>query len=228
MQLVARYRQVVHVGRRRHHGVDQPGDRVDTDVRLHAGKPLVPLLGLVHLRVPRARPVLRRARGRDDRHIDQRAPADHLALSLEYLVHRREECGGQVVVLKEVAETQDGRGVRDAGGAGVDARKRPVHRDIVQGFLDGLVGEREPLLQEVDPQEHKNRVRRAARGPRRGEGGNPGDKGVPRDDGEHLLEEGRPARALGGSFETVREAQLVYATMIPATATLTLPFAVNP
>ncbi|NCV23139.1 MAG: hypothetical protein EBV45_14505, partial [Chloroflexi bacterium] len=63
---------------------------------------------------------------------------------------------------------------------------------------------------------------------RRGERGNPGDKGVPRDDGEHLLEKYLPARALGGSFETVREAQLVHATMIPVTASPPLPFAVNP
>ncbi|NBT27432.1 MAG: hypothetical protein EBT09_12995, partial [Actinobacteria bacterium] len=59
------------------------------------------------------------------------------------------------------------------------------------------------------------------------ERGNPGDKGVPRDDGEHLLEEGLPARAPGGSFETVREAQLVHATMIPGQALAPLPFAVN-
>ena len=128
----------------------------------------------------------------------------------------------------EVAEAQDGGGVRDAGGTGVDARKRPVHRDIVQGFLDGLVSEREPLLQEVDPQQHQDRVRWPAGGPRRGEGGNPGDEAVPRDDGEHLRDEGLPARARGGSFETVREAQLVHATMIPGQAPPPLPFAVNP
>ena len=91
-----------------------------------------------------------------------------------------------------------------------------------------LVGEREPLLQEVDPQEHQDRVRWPAGGPRRGERGNPGDEGVPRDDGEHLLEEGLPARALGGSFETVRQTQLVHATMIPGQAPAPLPFAVNP
>ena len=132
------------------------------------------------------------------------------------------------MALKEVAEAQDGGGIRDAGGAGVDARKRPVDRDVVQGFLDRLISEREPLLQEADPQQHQDRVRRASRGPRRGERGNPGDKGVPRDDGEHLLEEYLPARALGGSFETVRETQLVPATMIPGQAPPPLPFAVNP
>ena len=132
------------------------------------------------------------------------------------------------MALEKVAEAQFGGGVRDAGGPGVDARKRPIDGDVVQRLKDGLVGEREPLLQEVDPQQHQDRVRRASRGPRRGERGNPGDKGVPRDDGEHLLEKYLPARALGGSFETVREAQLVHATMIPETVLAPLPFAVNP
>ena len=63
--------------------------------------------------------------------------------------------------------------------------------------------------------------------PAGGEGGNPGDEGVSRDDGDDLLGEHRPARALGGSFETAREAQLVHATIIPATALAPLPFAVN-
>ena len=228
VQQGTRHHEIVHVGRRRHHHVDQPGVRVDTDVRLHAEEPLVPLAGLVHLRVPRARPVLCRARGRDDRRIDQRAPADHQATRPEHRVDLLEQGHGQVVAPGEVAEAQDGRGVRDAGGAWVDARKRPLHRDIVQSLTGRLVGEREPLLQELDPQQHQDRVRWPAGGPRRGERDNPGDKGVPRDDGEHLLEEGLPARALGGSFETVRETQLVRATMIPGQAPAPLPFAVNP
>ena len=177
-------------------------------------------------RVPRTGPVLRRAWGRDDGGVDQRAPADHQATRLEQRVDFVEQGHGQVVAPSEVAEPQDGGGVRDAGGAGVDAREGAVHRDVMQRLTGRLVGEREPLLQAVDPQQ--DRVRRTSRGPRRGERGNPGDEAVPRDDGEHLLEEGRPARALGGSFETVRQTQLVHATMIPATALAPLPCAVNP
>ena len=128
----------------------------------------------------------------------------------------------------EVADAQDGGGVRDAGGAGVDARERAVHRDVVQGLTGGLVSEREPPLQEVNPQQQQDRERWPAGGPRRGEGRDTGDEGVPRDDGEHLLEEYLPARALGGSFETVREAQLVHPTMVPGQAPPPLPFAVNP
>ena len=132
------------------------------------------------------------------------------------------------MALKEVAEPQDGRGIQDAGGAGVDARERAVHRDVVQGFTDSLVSEREPLLQEVDPQQQRDRVRWPAGGPRRGEGRDTGDEGVPRDDGEHLFQEGLPASTNGGSFETIRVAQLVHDTMIPGQAPPPLPFAVNP
>ena len=149
-------------------------------------------------------------------------------MRLEQLVHRPEECGGQVVAIKDVAEAQDGGGVWDARRTQVYPGKRPVHRDVVQRLLDGLVSDREPLLQEVDPQQQQDRVRWPAGGARRGEARNPGDEGVSRDDGEHLFEEGPPARALGGSFETVREAQLVHATMFPGQAPPPLPFAVNP
>ena len=127
------------------------------------------------------------------------------------------------MAFEEVAEAQDGGCFRDAHRTQVDPGKRPVHRDVVQRLKGGLVDKREPLLQEVDPQQHQDRVRRAARDARRGEGGNPGDKGVPQDDGEHLLEEHLPARALDGSFETVLEAQLVHAVMIPGQASAPLP-----
>ena len=131
------------------------------------------------------------------------------------------------MALEQVAEAQDGGGIRDAGRAGVDAGEGPVDREVMQRVLDGLISEREPLLQEVDPQQYEDRVRWASRRPRRGERGNPGDEGVPRDDGEHLPEECRPARALGGSFETVREAQPLQRTMNPETALAPLPFAIN-
>ena len=124
-------------------------------------------------------------------------------------------------------EAQDGGGFRDASGAVVDARKGPVDWDVVQRHLGGLPVDREPLLQQVDPQQHENRVRGTFRGPRRGVPGNPGDEGIPWDDGESLLGEGLPARALCGSFATVRKAHLVHATIIPGQAQPPLPFALN-
>ena len=208
--------------------MDEAGVRVDADVRLHGEEPLVPLPGPVHLRTTRANPVPCRARGTGGRRIDPRAPADHLATPPEQGGDLLDECGGQVVALEEVAEAQDGGGVRGAGGAGVDSRKRPADRDVAQVFLGGLIAEREPLLKEVDPQQQQFRVRRASSGPCQGERDNPGAKGLPRDDGEHFHERGLPARALGGTLETVREAQLVHATMIPGQAQLPLTICRQP
>ena len=47
MQQRTCHREIVHVGRRRHDRVDKARVRVDTDVRLQAEEPLVPLPGLV-------------------------------------------------------------------------------------------------------------------------------------------------------------------------------------
>ena len=53
--------------------------------------------------------------------------------------------------------------------------------------------------------------------------GDQGDQGIPRHHRQHLLEEHLPARPLDGSFETVLEAQLVHAVMIPGQASAPLP-----
>ena len=107
---------------------------------------------------------------------------------------------------------------------GGDDRKRPIDRDVVQCLLGGLLGDREPLAQEGDPEQLENWVRRKSRGPRRGLRGNPGDEGIAREEGEHLLELGLPAHALDGSFATVREDHLVRAAIIPGQAPPPLPF----
>ena len=54
------------VGRRRSHAVHQPGIGVHPYVHLHPKAPLIPLLGVVHPRVPLPGPVLGGGRGLDD------------------------------------------------------------------------------------------------------------------------------------------------------------------
>ena len=49
----------------------------------------------------------------------------------------------------------------------VDPGECPVHFDIMQRVLDPLVGQGEPLLQEVDPQQHQDWVRGPAGEPGR-------------------------------------------------------------
>jgi len=83
-------------------------------------------------------------------------------------------------------------------------------------------------LQEVDTWHHQDRGRGATVPPGRRVRRNPGDERVPRDHRQHLLQELLLGRPLGGSFETVREIQLVHATIIPATALAPLAFAVTP
>jgi len=92
--------------------------------------------------------------------INQRAPADHQGTRPKNCVDLLEDDHGQVVALK----MRHGRGFKDAGGDGVDARKRQVDRDTVQSFLDGPVDEREPLMQDVDRLEQGDRAWRASHG----------------------------------------------------------------
>ena len=63
-------------GRRRTHRVHYAFLAVHADVRLQTEIPLVPLLGLVHLRVALPGRILRRTRRMDDGSIDDRAGGD--------------------------------------------------------------------------------------------------------------------------------------------------------
>ena len=129
------------------------------------------------------------------------------------------------MALEKVAEALDGRGIRDAGRAGVDAGEGPVDLEVMQRVLDRLVGQREPLLQEVDPQQHQDRVR--------GMAGEPGrcvrrDQGIPRHHRQHLLQKHLLDRPLGPALESRHQAQLVHAFMIPHHTHPPLPYADNP
>ena len=83
-------------------------------------------------------------------------------------------------------------GVRNASGAGVDARERMVEQDVVQRLLGGFVNVRESPLQEGDAQQHESRVRRTSRVPRLRERADIGDKDIPRGNGENLPGEPLP------------------------------------
>ena len=80
----------------------------------------------------------------------------------------------------------------------------------------------------MEPQGHQDRVWGTAREPGQGKRDNPGCKAILLEDFEHFLEAGLPARALGGSFETVRKTQQLHATVIPGQAQRPLRFAVTP
>ena len=208
-----------------HHRVHQPRRHVRPDVRLHQGEPLVPLPRLVHLRIPRPRPVLRRAGSTGNGGIDRRPPAQQEALRLQDGIDRGEEPGGQAMRLQQVTEPEHRGRVWDARRTQVDPGECPVDLDVMQRVLDRLVGQREPLLQEVDPQQHQDRVR--------GMAGEPGrcvrrDQGIPRHHRQHLLQKHLLDRPLGPALESRHQAQLVHAFMIPHHTHPPLPYADNP
>lgn len=63
-----------------------------------------------------------------------------------------EDPPGEIVVLQQPAEAQQGGGVRHRLPTQVDPKKGPKRLTVVDGILKRLVGERELLLQEVHPQ----------------------------------------------------------------------------
>ena len=65
------------------------------------------------------------------------------------------------VTLEQVTEVEDRRLVRDVGKP-AQLREAAHHRRVVQGFFHRRVAERVPLLQEMDAQHRRQRVRLAA------------------------------------------------------------------
>ncbi len=66
MQQLGQHLAVMDMRRRGRHGVNQFGPTVYPNMRLHAKGPLVALLRLMPLRIPRLRAILRRTGGTDD------------------------------------------------------------------------------------------------------------------------------------------------------------------
>ena len=91
---------VVHVGRCGAHAMDYARLRVHPDVRLHPEAPLVPLPGLVHLRVPLPSPVLGGRRRRDDGGVHDGALPQLQPLGLQALVDLLQQTLPQAVVLQ--------------------------------------------------------------------------------------------------------------------------------
>ena len=120
------------------HRVHQPRRHVRPDVRLRQGDRLVPLPRLVHLRIPRPRPVLSRAGGTGDGGIDRRPLAPQEALRLQNGIDRGEEPGGQAMRRRPLEPDHRSR-VRDAHRTQVDPGECPVDLDVMQRVLDPLV-----------------------------------------------------------------------------------------
>ncbi len=149
---VTRHGDIGDIGRGGSDTVGQPRDRIDADMGLHAEKPLVALLGLLHLRVTLLGLVLGGGRGGHDSGVDDGALAHEQALLGQAGVDLLEDPLGQGMFLQQMAEAQQRGGIRHALDGQVDTDEVAHGLAVVDGIFQRLVGKRIPLLQEVDPQ----------------------------------------------------------------------------
>ena len=145
-------RDVVRVGRCRHHRVHQPRVGIHPNVRLHAEEPLVSFLCLVHLRVARTRIVFRRGRGSDDRGVDSCSRLEKQTALRQKRVDVIEEACAQAVRFEQMPKTQNGALIRQAVNSHIQTSKLAVQRHVVERLFHGRIRQTEPLLQEVDAQ----------------------------------------------------------------------------
>jgi len=167
MKQGARLRHVVHVCSRANHRVDETRFGIHADVRLHPEVPLVPLLGLVHLRVARLVLVLRRTWRCDDRRVDDGAGSHQQALLPEVGVDLVKERPRQIVVLQQAPELQQRRGVRHRLPRQIDADGIAQRLAVVDCILERLVGKAIPLLEAVHAQHLRHADRLSSHAPTR-------------------------------------------------------------
>ncbi|SPC23932.1 conserved hypothetical protein [Cupriavidus taiwanensis] len=162
MQQAVALNHVVDLARRAPHRVHQPAFGVHANVRFHAEIPLVSFLALVHLWVAFARPILGRTRCADQCRVHHRARAQHQSLVAKDVVDQREDLSGQLVLLQQVTEPQDGALVGQPHRPVVQPGELPIQRHVVQRFFHRRVRQAEPLLKEVDAQHCLDRERGTA------------------------------------------------------------------
>jgi len=182
-------RAVMDVRCRSRNGVHDAGIAVHANVSLHAEVPLVALLRLVHLGVSLAFPVLRGARGSNERGIHDGASPHEAASLLEQCVHDLQEPFLQLVRFEQVPEVEDrcfvGNGVTEE----INAEELLEGAAVVDGLLHRGIGEVVPLLQEVDLQHELHVLRGSSDGVVIVVGTDGSEHLPPRNDVIHLLEE---------------------------------------
>ena len=101
---------------------------IHTDMRFGAKIPLIPLLGLMHLRIARFLFVLGGTWSRDDRGIDDRAPTDRHATAGKTAVHLGKQLLTKFVLLEKPPKFTERGFVGSSLTTQIDLRKTP-HRD---------------------------------------------------------------------------------------------------
>lgn len=204
VEQLARLRDVADVGSSAHHRVHQTRVGIHPDVGLHAKVPLVALSGLEHLGVAAACAVLGRARCRNQGGVHHRALAQHEPVLEQHSVDHVEHLARQVVLLQQVSETQDGGFIGQRIFPDVEPRELAKHGRVIESLFHRRVREVELLLQKVDAQEHRHRIRGASAigARRRHVRRNQRLKLTPRHHTLHLVKEPALARAFGLAFES--------------------------
>jgi hypothetical protein len=100
--------------------VNQLALAVDAEEALHPEVPLLTVLRLMHLRIPRARRVFHRRRHCDNRGVHDRRRADGHSASAQMLRHGVELRGAEAVFLEEMTKLADRRLVRRRFASQID------------------------------------------------------------------------------------------------------------
>lgn len=124
---------VIDVGRRAHHGVNQARVSVCTNVALHGKVQLVPLLGLMHLGVELPISVLGRTECGNQGGIEHRAYAQHQAFVGLLSVGSSQDWLNKLVLFQQMAKAQDADPVENAFDA-AQRHKLPVQHRHKQGL----------------------------------------------------------------------------------------------
>ena len=122
--------------------MNQLGAAVHANMRLHAKVPLVPLLRLMHLRIPLLRPILRRTGGTDDGGIHNGPSTDLHAMDRQIRANPRKQLLAQLVGFQEMPKLADRRLIRH-GLADVEGQER---RRYVQQALEVLTAEQRQAI----------------------------------------------------------------------------------
>ena len=187
VQQRVRVGHIAFVGRRRVQAVHQARVGVRADVGLHAERPLVALLRLVHLGVAGVGFVLGRGRRADDGGVHHRALAQQQAALGQVGVDALEQLLGELVRFEQAAELEQRGGVGHGLAGEVNADELAERLAVVDGVFHGFVSQAEPELQAVHAQHPGHADGRAAHTPgRRVLGLNDGDQARPGHDLLHL------------------------------------------
>jgi hypothetical protein len=114
--------------------------RIGPDVTLHAEVPRPSLPRLSHLGIARLRRILRRARRRDQRRIDNR-PCRHQQVAVgQQVAHGSNHLRGELVRFQGMPEPEHRRLVGDRIFAQFDARNAPHRLAVIQHVLRLRIG----------------------------------------------------------------------------------------